>query len=93
MNMVLDQLGDYGKHKGILKGDYDKCEIYIPVSVAKQIIRGRGLGGVLGYLEDNNKKVNDCSTCKNNVEFPAPHTCNICTSLDQEEEYETWEEK
>lgn len=35
----------------------------------------------------------DCSTCKNNVEFPPPHTCDICTSLDQEEEYEMWEVK
>lgn len=35
----------------------------------------------------------DCSTCKNNVEFPPPHTCDICTSLDQEEEYEMWEAK
>lgn len=33
----------------------------------------------------------DCSTCKNNVEYPLPHTCDICTSLDQEEEYGMWE--
>lgn len=37
--------------------------------------------------------VKDCSTCKNNVEFPPPHTCDVCTSLDQEEEYEMWEAK
>lgn len=35
----------------------------------------------------------NCSTCKNNVEFPPPHTCDICTSLDQEEEYGMWEAK
>lgn len=35
----------------------------------------------------------NCSTCKNNVEFPPPHTCDICTSLDQEEEYGMWEVK
>ena len=35
----------------------------------------------------------DCSTCKNNIEFPPPHTCDICTSLDQEEEYSMWEAK
>lgn len=35
----------------------------------------------------------NCSTCKNNIEYPPPHTCDICTSLDQEEEYEMWEEK
>lgn len=38
-------------------------------------------------------KIKNCSTCKNNVEFPPPHTCDICTSLDQEEEYSMWEEK
>lgn len=26
----------------------------------------------------------DCSTCKNNVEYPPPHTCDVCTSLDEE---------
>ena len=50
MDMVLDQLEDYGKYKGILKLDNDSCENYIPVSIAKQIVRGRGIGGVLGYL-------------------------------------------
>ena len=35
--------------------------------------------------------IRNCSTCKNNVEFPPPHTCDICTSLDQEERYEMWE--
>lgn len=38
-------------------------------------------------------KIKNCSTCKNNIEFPTPHTCDICTSLDQEEEYEMWEPK
>lgn len=38
-------------------------------------------------------KIKNCSTCKNNVEFPPPNTCDICTSLDQEEEYEMWESK
>lgn len=37
--------------------------------------------------------IKNCSICKNNVEFPPPHTCDICTSLDQEEEYSMWEEK
>lgn len=51
MDMVLDQLEDYGKCKGILKLDNGGCENYIPVSVAKQIVRCKGLGGVLGYLK------------------------------------------
>jgi len=52
IDMVLNQLDDYGKYKGILKLDNDSCENYIPVSAAKQIVKGRGLGGVLGYLEE-----------------------------------------
>ena len=53
MDTVLDQLEDYGKYKGVLKLDNDNCENYIPVSVAKQIVRGGGLGGVLGYLKED----------------------------------------
>lgn len=33
-----------------------------------------------------------CKNCKNNVEYPHPHTCDICTSLD-EEENSMWESK
>lgn len=35
----------------------------------------------------------DCTTCKNNIDSPPPHTCDFCTSLDQEEEYGMWEAK
>ena len=55
MDMVLDQLEDYGKYKGTIFYSSDKehsGENYIPVSVAKQIVRGRGQGGVFGYMED-----------------------------------------
>lgn len=38
-------------------------------------------------------KIKNCSTCKNNVEYPPAHTCDICTSLDQEEDYKMWVEK
>ena len=51
MEMVIDQLEDYGKYKGILMCDGDKSENYIPVSVAKQIVKNRGIGGILGYLK------------------------------------------
>lgn len=44
-------------------------------------------------LNENGDAIKDCTTCKNNVEYPPPHTCDICTSLDQEEEYEMWEER
>ena len=45
------------------------------------------------YDTDISECVVNCSTCKNNVEFPPPHTCDICTSLDQEEEYGMWEKR
>lgn len=93
IDMVLEQLEDYGKYKGILKVEEDKCENYMPVSVAKKIVGGKGLGGVLGYMTENKEVEKSCSTCKNNVAYPPPHTCDICTSLDQEKEYEMWEGK
>jgi hypothetical protein len=65
MDMVIDQLEDYGKYKGILKNENGKCENYIPVSMAVKIVKAAGLNGVLGYLtkedyfgsdsNDNNK--------------------------------------
>lgn len=64
IDMIFIQLEDYGKYKGILKYDADNCENYIPVSVAKQIVRGRGLGGILGYLEENKEVIKDCSICR-----------------------------
>ena len=45
------------------------------------------------YDTDVSDCIVNCSTCKNNIEFPPPHTCDICTSLDQEEEYGMWEAK
>ena len=33
-----------------------------------------------------------CGTCKNNVEFPPPHTCDVCTSLDTDDYY-MWKPK
>ena len=50
MDMVVDQLEDYGKYKGILKNKNGKCENYIPVSMAIKIVKAAGLNGVLGYL-------------------------------------------
>lgn len=66
MDMVIEQLEDYGKYKGILKNKNGKCENYIPVSMAVKIVKSAGLNGVLGYLtkedyfgsdsNDNNSK-------------------------------------
>jgi hypothetical protein len=62
VEMVLDQLEDCGKYKGVLMCNGDKSENYIPVSVAKQIVRAKGLCGVLGYLEE--KGENKCTNTK-----------------------------
>ena len=51
MDMVIDQIEDYGKYKGVLMCEEDGCENYIPVSVARQIVKTKGLGGVLWYME------------------------------------------
>lgn len=53
INNILNQLEYYGKFKDILHYEDNKRENYIPVSVAKQIVRSRGLGGVLGYMEES----------------------------------------
>lgn len=55
INNILNQLEDYGKFKGILHCEDNKCENYIPVSVAKQIVKCRGIGGVLGYMGEENE--------------------------------------
>ncbi|MBC5688112.1 hypothetical protein H8S37_04080 [Mediterraneibacter sp. NSJ-55] len=39
----------------------------------------------------NNKRT--CLTCKYGIPYPPPHTCDICTSLDNDEEYSMWEPK
>jgi len=54
IDRVLEQLEDYGKFKGVLRCEGESFENYIPVSVAKLIVKGRGLGGVLGYMEEYN---------------------------------------
>lgn len=54
MARVLEQLEEYGKYKGILRCEGEGFENYIPVSVAKQIVKGRGMGGALGYMEEYN---------------------------------------
>lgn len=48
----------------------------------------------LGEDHDSNNSdvIKCCLTCANNVEFPPPHTCDICDSLD-EELYCMWEPK
>lgn len=52
MEKVLAQLEECGKYKGILHCEGEGFENYIPVSVAKQIVRVRGLSEVLGHMEE-----------------------------------------
>ena len=56
VDMVLDQLEDYGKYKGVMMCEGDNSDNYIPVSVAKQIVKAGGHGGVLGYLKEEEKR-------------------------------------
>lgn len=44
------------------------------------------------HIADIPDCVKNCSTCKNH-HANIPHTCDICTSLDQDEEYGMWEAK
>ena len=55
IDMMLEQLEIYGKYEGILYSEGDKCENYIPVSIAKRIVKARGLGGIFGYTKDDIK--------------------------------------
>ena len=71
---------------GFLIGEFEREE------VENQILENAA-EIVADYDVDISDCVVNCSTCKNNVEFPPPHTCDICTSLDQDEEYGMWEAK
>lgn len=51
VDLVIYQLENYGKYKGILYDREDKYENYIPVSVAKQIVKAGGVGEVLRYSD------------------------------------------
>lgn len=70
---------------------HTNAEVFIEGLLGRYYITGMRYenGKPLGF---NAIRIN-CSTCKNNIEFPSPHTCDICTSLNQEEDYEMWEAK
>lgn len=48
---------------------------------------------MLSVLSEQKETHKSCSNCGNNTEYLKPHTCDICTSLDQETEFEMWEPK
>lgn len=40
-------------------------------------------------LELDESEERSCVNCKHNIEYPPPHTCDVCSSLDSDE-YEMW---
>lgn len=76
---------------------YDENILTVLENKEKELARiSKEISDIKQFINEQCKYVSgivkNCSTCKNNVEFPPPHTCDICTSLDQEE-YEMWEPK
>lgn len=70
---------------------YDEDILEILDNKEKELIKlSNEISDIRAFINDQCKYVSyiskNCSTCKNNVEFPPPHTCDICTSLVQEEE-------
>ena len=47
---------------------------------------------LLKYSSEDSRKMPDkyCGTCAYNVKPMVPHTCDVCTSLDQDEMYSMW---
>lgn len=50
VDAVLDQLENCGNHRGVLKREDEKCESYIPVSLAIQIVKGQVRNNAFGYM-------------------------------------------
>ena len=57
----------------------------------EQILEITGKLGA-GYYSENSNVIKNCRTCAHNVEYPPPHTCDVCGSLD-EDLYCMWEPK
>lgn len=83
---VTSYMSEVMQTLGFLIGEFEREEIQEQILEDAAEIEA-------DYDVDISDCVVNCSTCKNNVEFPPPHTCDICTSLDQEEEYGMWEAK
>lgn len=82
----------------ILTPIYDENILRVLENKEKELRRlSKEIADIRDFINEQCKYVSyivkNCSTCKNNVEFPPPHTCDVCTSLDQEEEYGMWEAK
>lgn len=62
----------------------------ITYKMAKYIEQGQAEEKIMDF--DDAKSEKSCETCVYNVEYSPPHTCDVCTSLD-EEEYCMWTSK
>ena len=93
--LQIDRLVEYLDDNGrdFIKRIYDSMQEYDKIEEIKEQILEDAAEIEADYDVDISDYVVNCSTCKNNVEFPPPHTCDICTSLDQEEKYGMWEAK
>ena len=83
---VTSYMSEVMQTLGFLIGEFEREEIEEQISEEAYELDEE-------YDTDISDCIVNCSTCKNNVEFPPPHTCDICTSLDQDEEYGMWEAK
>lgn len=70
------------QQKKILRREYENKE--------KEIEQLKRL--LLKYSSEDSRKMPDkyCGTCAYNVKPMVPHTCDVCTSLDQDEMYSMW---
>ena len=93
--LQIDRLVEYLDDNGrdFIKRIYDSMQEYDKREEIKEQILEDAAEIEANYDVDVSGCIVNCSTCKNNVEFPHPHTCDICTSLDQDEEYGMWEAK
>ena len=91
IDWFVEYLDDNGRD--FIKRIYDSMKEYNKREEIEEQILEDAAEIETDYGVDVSGCIVNCSTCKNNVEFPPPHTCDICTSLDQEEEYGMWEAK
>ena len=91
IDWFVEYLDDNGRD--FIKRIYDSMQEYDKREEIKEQILEDAAEIEAYYDVDVSGCIVNCSTCKNNVEFPPPHTCDICTSLDQDEEYGMWERR
>ena len=83
---VTSYMSEVMQTLGFLIGEFEREEIQEQILEDAAEIEA-------DYDVDVTDCVRNCSTCKNHVQYPPAHTCDICTSLDQDEEYGMWEAK